>query len=108
VGCIVDNNESSDTTSTSSTTTTTTHNKTAQEIHYRAGFNSCNRCGRDLGPLHERNISYRRYIQLTIPPEEGRVRPKEYHYAMCQWCVTAFLKFMKEKQQQQQQEKPKG
>jgi len=68
----------------------------------RSHLFSCHRCGRSLTshsiPL-ESYVRYhdRRYLKLTLPPEEGKVKPKEYNFLMCQWCTTAFLKFMQEK-----------
>ena len=82
--------------------------RTAEEIYRRgiddqygteafmANLFTCRRCGRDLG-RPEIGRHHHRMLTLQLPPEEGRVKPKEYGYFICQWCVTEFLEFMQEK-----------
>ena len=83
----------------------------AEEIRMRnyiqkGSLFSCHRCGRQLrhtqligeGPFAEHVNGNIRYITLTLPPEEGKVKSKDYNFYMCQWCTTEFLKFMQEKE----------
>jgi hypothetical protein len=94
--------------------TSSSTSKTAEEINAKAlekAFDSrywttpdllaCRRCGRStVEHMAPEAITHQlRSLTLRIPPEEGRVKPKEYGFYMCRWCVTEFLKFMMEKKE---------